>query len=238
LQQIFLFAEVVVKRLVSRLCALTAAVLALAGSANAQDNTLKPTLAERGWKLLFNGCSLGNWQFPDTKAWVIDDNAIHYTVNGGGMIMTPDQYENFALMFDFKVDNNANSGVFFRLANPADPVQTGIEMQILDNAKKDAPNHKCGSIYDCLAPSVDATKPAGEWNHCVLVAKDNWITVKMNGRKIIEMDLNQWTTPHKNPDGSRNKFDKAYKDMPRKGNIAFQDHGGKVWYKNILIKEL
>ncbi len=42
---------------------------------------------------------------------------------------------------------------------------------------------------------------------------------------------------HKNPDGSPNKFDVAY-ELPRSGFIGLQDHGTKVWYRNLKIKEL
>ncbi len=41
-----------------------------------------------------------------------------------------------------------------------------------------------------------------------------------------------------NPDGTSNKFNTAYKDMPRKGHIGFQDHGQPVWFRNMKIKQL
>ena len=52
------------------------------------------------------------------------------------------------------------------------------------------------------------------------------------------MDLDQWTTPNRRPDGSEHKFDVAYKDHPRSGYIGLQDHGSPCWYKNIKIKPL
>jgi hypothetical protein len=52
------------------------------------------------------------------------------------------------------------------------------------------------------------------------------------------MDLNQWTEAGKNPDGTPNKFKYAYKELPRAGHIGLQDHGGKVWFKNIKLREL
>lgn len=215
------------------------AVLLLACGAQAMDNTLTPRMAEQGWKLLFNGCSLGNWEFADPKAWVIDDGAICYTHNGGGMIRTRETYKNFTLQIDFRVDKGTNSGVFFRWTNANDPVQTGIEMQVLDSAAKQVPDkHDCGAVYDCLAPSANSMKPAGEWNRCRITCYNNWIDIILNGKHVIHMDLNQWTAAHKNPDGTPNKFNKAYKDMVQPGFIGLQDHGGKVWYKNIYLKEL
>ncbi len=71
-----------------------------------------------------------------------------------------------------------------------------------------------------------------------ITAEANKIYVVMNGEEIIDMDLDQWTEPHKNPDGTPNKFNTAYRDMPRAGHIGFQDHGDPVWYRNIKIKPL
>jgi hypothetical protein len=64
------------------------------------------------------------------------------------------------------------------------------------------------------------------------------ITVELNGKRVIDMDLDEWTEPHKNPDGSKNKFKYAYKDMARSGYVGFQDHGHAVWYRNVRIKPL
>jgi hypothetical protein len=58
----------------------------------------------------------------------------------------------------------------------------------------------------------------------------------MNGEKIIDMDLDRWTTPGQNPDGTKNKYHKALKDFPREGHIGLQDHGAKVSYRNVKIR--
>ncbi|MHC4062648.1 MAG: 3-keto-disaccharide hydrolase [Planctomycetota bacterium] len=81
-------------------------------------------------------------------------------------------------------------------------------------------------------------KPPGEWNRCTVICKANKIYVVMNGEPIIDMDLNLWTEPGKNPDETKNKYKNAFKDRPRVGHIGFQDHGHPVWYRNIKIRPL
>ena len=123
-----------------------------------------------------------------------------------------------------------------RTDKPRDCVQTGIEIQVYKPTGK--PNkHSCGALYDLVVPTKEMTK-ADQWNHIVITAKDNKITVVMNDEKIIDADLNQWTEPNKNPDGSKNKFRTALKDFKREGHIGFQDHGADVSYRNVKIKSL
>jgi hypothetical protein len=60
----------------------------------------------------------------------------------------------------------------------------------------------------------------------------------MNGKEVVDADLDQWTTARKNPDGTRNKFRTALKDLPRTGSIGLQYHGHPVGFKNIVLKPL
>ena len=62
--------------------------------------------------------------------------------------------------------------------------------------------------------------------------------MSINGKQVVDADLDQWTTGNQNPDGSRNKFKTALKDLPRKGHIGFQDHGQNVWFRNVYLKEI
>lgn len=205
--------------------------------ATTADNALTNRESQQGWKLLFNGSDLSNW--TDTAGWSVKDGALHTSGRGSGLIYTVDQFQDFELKVDFKMSKGANSGVFIRLWDKPDWLNTGIEVQILDTADKQTMGkHDCGAIYDIQAPLANAAKPAGEWNTYHIIAKGQRIAVILNGHMVNQIDLNKWTEPGKNPDGTANKFKYAYKEMTKKGWIALQNHGNEVWFKNIKVKPL
>ncbi|MBN2011823.1 DUF1080 domain-containing protein [candidate division KSB1 bacterium] len=196
-------------------------------------NTEAAKLNPTGWTDLI-APDLSNCTLP-ANSWSWDN--FQLTRNGGGYIWMNEQYGDFILDLEYKVSPGANSGVFFRTADVNDYVNTGIEVQIHDST--DGTKYGMnGAIYDCLPPSKNMSKPAGEWNHYTITCQANKIYVVLNGAQIIDMDLNQWTEARKNPDGTPNKFRTAYKDMARDGHIGLQDHGQPVWFRNLKIKEL
>ncbi|HPD48263.1 MAG TPA: DUF1080 domain-containing protein [Anaerohalosphaeraceae bacterium] len=197
---------------------------------NKMANELKPG----GFTDLL-AADLSNCTFKE-GAWTYEDGVL--ARKGGGDIYTKEQYGDFILDLEFKVDPKSNSGVFIRTADVKDPVQTSIEIQVFDSFGAEPSKHGCGAIYDCLAPEKNTVKKAGEWNHLTVMAFGPRITVTLNDERIINMNLDEWTEAGKNPDGSNNKFRTAYKDMARTGAIGFQDHGNSVWYRNIKIRKV
>ncbi len=99
-----------------------------------------------------------------------------------------------------------------------------------------------GAIYDVKPPSKKMEKPVGEWNHYTITCQDSRVSLIFNGAQVINIDLNDWREPHKNPDGTPNKFAVALKDFARKGPIGLQGlHGTEkapVWFRNLKIKTL
>ena len=192
------------------------------------------------WTSIFDGKSLDSWSTTgNPEGWTVEDECIVCTVQGGKYLYTQDQYENFLLSVDFKIAEKTNSGIFFRWSDLDDPVHTGIEIQIFDSYGQEVSDtHTCGAIYDMVAPSSNPSKPAGEWNNILITSVPNYVSVEKNGVQIAEMDVDQWEEAGKNADGSKNKFKYAWKDMPQKGHIGLQDHGGKVWFRKLKIQQL
>ena len=211
--------------------------------------------AEGDWQPLFNGKDLNGWAVtgkPD--GWAVVDGAIACQVKGGAYLYTQELYENFALALDFKVSppvtkvnpmtkkeelHKCNSGVFIRWSDLKNPVHTGIEVQVFDSTGGTQPGkHDCGALYDMVAPCKNTEKPVGEWNHLVITCKGPLIEVELNGEKVSSMNTDQFEKAGVNPDGSKNKFKFAWKDLPKKGHIGFQDHGHQVWFKDVKIRVL
>ena len=70
------------------------------------------------------------------------------------------------------------------------------------------------------------------------MARGPIVNIVMNAQQIVDMNLDNWPEAHKNFDGTKNKFNIAYKNMAREGVFGFQDHGKPVWYRNIKVKRL
>lgn len=190
---------------------------------------------------LFDGRTLTGWEATGSpESWSVDGDSILCTANRSGKCLaTTEQFEDFILSLEFRMDPGSNSGVFVRWSNLEDPVNTGIEIQILDSyGETTLVKNSCGALYGLVAPRVAAYRPAGQWNDLTIACDGPLISVRLNGVDIAEADLDQWTVPGMNPDGTTNKFRYAWSEVPRRGHIGLQDHNGRVWFRNIRIKVL
>ena len=202
-------------------------------------NSLAGQLNPTAWRGLF-AKNLSNCIFKP-ESWAMENAVLTRkgTKKGRGDMWTKEKYGDFILDLEFKLAEKTNSGIFFRTADINDCVQTGIEVQVCDSyGNTRVGNHDCGAIYDCLAPKKNMVKKPGEWNRCTITCLGNIIYVILNGEQIINMDLRHWTKPHKNRDGTKNKYNSPFKDRRHAGHIGFQDHGHPVWYRNVKIKRL
>jgi hypothetical protein len=173
----------------------------------------------------------------EKDGWAWKDGVLE--AQGRGDLWTKERYGDFILDLEFKLAPETNSGVFLRTGSIENWLHTAIEVQVLDSyGKAKSDKHDCGAIFDCLEPLKNAVKKPGEWNRYTIACKASRISVALNGQPIIDMDLDQWKEAHKNPDGTENKFNTAYKDMPREGHIGLQYHGRPVWYRNLKIRPL
>lgn len=218
-----------------------AAALALAAAP--ADNVLSDQEKADGWILLFDGKTLDGWMTSSSlpSRTSVEDGCINPHKCGGYMMVHQRTWDDFILALDFKISPRCNSGIFIRTfpltpRNGRDVGYNGIEVAIDDTPG--AGYHDTGAFYDLVKPTKNAMKPVGEWNHIVITCNKNVLEVELNGDRVTRMDLDEWTKPGERPDGSKHKFDAAFKDHPRKGYLGLQDHGAPCWFKNIKLKPL
>lgn len=220
-----------------------------------------------GFVSLFNGKDFTGWKLPDGDGghWKIVDGAIDYDALSEAKtdknLWSDGEYTDFVLKLEWRLkeapfinknvpyilpDGNhardvagkeyklplpdADSGVYLRGEGKYQvniwcwPIGSG-EMYGVRTDKATSPE-----VRAAVTPKHQADKPVGEWNHFEITVKGKTVRTVLNGVVVIEGA----TIP----------------DLPAKGRLAFQHHGGKnkagewsgppslVQFKNISIKEL
>ncbi len=233
-------------------------LLILAGACTSntpKDNSLTSSEIDKGWKLLFDGVSPRGWinaktgVFPAT-GWEIKEGMLVITPetkgeNGGGDIVTEGKFTNFEFQVDFNYTAGANSGIKYFVDTERDSGalrSIGCEYQILDDKMNpDAQagisgNHKLACLYDLLPPVHVNDKGPGAWNTAKIVVNGNHVQHWLNGEMTVEYERGTelWKEMV-----SKSKY-KDFEEfgMTQAGRILLQDHGGKVAFKNIKIREI
>ncbi len=195
---------------------------------------LAPLLSakDKGWVTLYNGKDLTGWQ--TTGNWLPQkDGSLLIQPRKGergwqrysAYLWSEKKYKDFVLHVEYKYPPKGNSGIHFRVGDLKNPVNTGIEAQVLDSyGKKKMGHHDHGGIIRTVGASKNMSKKPGEWNTMILTCKGHHLKVQLNGEPIIDIQLDK--TP--------------MKDRPLEGYIGLQDHGepNNLHFRNIKIKEL
>ncbi|MDR3637470.1 MAG: DUF1080 domain-containing protein [Isosphaeraceae bacterium] len=196
--------------------------------------------AEPDFVTIFNGTTAKGWLTNGGKplpASNVQTDGLNPHGSGGYIVVHEKPHGDFVLDFDYKLSKGCNSGVFVRVSDLKNPVMTGFEIALDDT--KGTGMHDSGAIYDLVAPTTNAQKDAGEWNHMTITARGPKIAVELNGTPVSTIDLDRFDKPGERPDGSKHKFTEVtIKSLARSGYLGFQDHGQDCWYKNVRIKDL
>ena len=200
----------------------------------------------KNWIILFDGKSVKGLRGYKMKSfpwgdWKIENGTLKTLAHGKGVdIISQDEYKDFELELEWKVQSGGNSGIFYFANERGNHIwQSAPEMQVLDNivhvdGKRSVTS--AGALYDLIAPSEVVVKPIGEFNQVRIVAKNNHIEHWLNEIKILEYD-------YQSDNFKRLVAKSKFRDMPFfakevEGEIGLQGDHGEVWYKNIRIRKL
>ena len=206
------------------------------GSTTSADNSLFEQKDE-GFTYLFDGKTLAGWTniIKYGPPYFVTNGVIASPVNAGNDLVTERSFSDFILRMDFKLTPGANNGVGIRtpLEN-ANLTYVGNEIQILDDDDPQythlEPGQYCGSLYKIFAAKRGALKKTGEWNHYEITVVGRHVKIDLNGRTIVDGNINDVTDP---------EILRAHPGMLRdRGHIALLGHNSVVEFRNIRIKEL
>jgi hypothetical protein len=195
--------------------------------------------SESGFTSLFDGKSLEGWRLVNGKGagYGVTNGVIYCARGGGGNLYNEKEFDDFILRFEFKLEDGSNNGVGIRAPMEGDAAYAGMEIQILEEGAalrgkwgKLREEQYHGSVYDCIAAKKGALKKPGEWNTEEIAARGRQIKVVVNGKTILNANLNSVTDPAK-----LMKHPGLFRD---RGHIGFLGHNDYIEFRNIRIKEL
>jgi hypothetical protein len=128
---------------------------------------------------LFNGKDLTGWKGlnPDAQLKWSVENGILRNAPPTTDLISEQKFWNFKLHVDFRIVENSNSGIGLR---------GRYEIQILEDYGKPPNTHSSAALYSRVAPSVNASKPPGEWQSYDIRLVGRQLTVVHNGIKVID----------------------------------------------------
>ncbi|PSL05795.1 3-keto-disaccharide hydrolase [Cecembia rubra] len=188
--------------------------------------------AQDGWIPLFNGKNLDGWKISENPdSFSIEEGIIKidgprahafYTgeVNGG-------VFKDFELMVELKTMPKANSGIFFHTVYQEKGwPDKGYEVQV---NQTHGDWRKSGSLYS-FNDVKETYVQDGEWYTTHIIVKGDHVTVKLNGKTVMEYVESK--------DGNRPA--NAGEKRIDKGTFAIQAHDPEsvIYYKSIKVKVL
>lgn len=207
----------------------------------AADNSLTRAEKKAGWALLFDGKTTSGWRaFKQTEigpGWKVEKGILFPDPKVARDIVTKADYANFELTFDWRISKGGNSGVMFHVIPAGDaPYESGPEYQILDNSRGEPPKEQAGGLFALVAPSMDMTRPVGQFNQARLIVTQGKVQHWLNGMEVARYEIG---SPQFKALVAASKFQRwPIFATGATGGIALQNHGDDVAFRNIKIRVL
>lgn len=128
---------------------------------------------------LMNGKDLSAWTAMvagQPLGWAMENGSAK-NVAGANNLVSKETFWNFDLHAEYKLGEHTNGGVGLR---------GRYEVQILEDFGQARDTHSHGALYSRIAPVVNASRPVGAWQTMDVHLVGRWVTVTLNGQKVID----------------------------------------------------
>ncbi len=128
---------------------------------------------------LFNGKDASGWKALNPSVemkWTVKDGVLRNAPPTTDII-SEQKFWNFKLHVDFRIVEHSNSGIGLR---------GRYEIQILEDYGRPPNSHGSAALYSRFAPTVNASKPPGEWQSYDIRLVGRQLTVVENGTKVLD----------------------------------------------------
>ena len=177
-------------------------------------------------KLSDNFATEGNWSLADGVATLTPSEGQRGWQRYGHYLWLEGDYAEFEAEFEYRLQERGNSGFYFHVGDRAQPVRTGVEVQLYATPpKKPAQrltDHDAGGIIPGGPPRENASQQPGRWNRMHVRVEDGEVRVTLNGRLVHVMALDH----------------RAIADRPATGAIGFQDHSLPLDLRRFRVRKL
>jgi len=204
----------------------------LVGASSVVAAELTDEMKKDGWISIFDGKTLDGWKSNEKyEGFKVENGCIAGFGNRNHLYYIKEEFKNFEVMMDVKINGGGNSGVFFKSQWEEDTwPTTGFEVQV--NATHGDPI-KTGSIWGLVNIPVAPHNP-DEWFTLHIICVKNTVQVRVNGTTLYT-----YVDPREN-EGAQGKITMATRRISQKGYINLQAHdpGSLPMFKNIFVKKL
>jgi hypothetical protein len=217
-----------------------------------QHNLLSDSEKKDGWSLLFDGMSTKGWHLFNRgdipSAWSADSGNLvcnpHAKNVKHGDLVTDAEYENFDLVFEWKISKAGNSGVFINVQERPDlgtTFSTGPEYQLLDDQNMEPDylkdhSHKAASIFGVIPNNSTSIPKSGEWNQSRILQQNGKLSFWLNGIQTIQVDLKSDEWKKLVAAGPMSHYPEF--GATTRGHIALQDWTNGVSFRDIKVRKL
>lgn len=166
---------------------------------------------------LFDGKDINGWGVEHAgkpSGWSVVDGVMTNSP-GANNLVSNQRFKDFKIQAEYKLEKESNSGIYLR---------GRYELQVLDDYGKAAESHGHMAIYSRLAPTLNASKPAGEWQTMEATIVGNHVTVTLNGQVVHDNVVIEGITG-----GALDS------DEVAAGPIMLQGDHGRVWFRKVTV---